>query len=182
MITSMKSLDEVVVTTTNTFLQTGKDGIARKVTQSNKHKINVRTINPGLRFVHLIVDYFVLVILSYLISSIPAVNDSLLNLLNLVVFLSYPFLYILMEYKFQQTPGKMVTGYLVIDKYAGKPDFKTCVLRTLIRFVPFEAFSCLGSPSRGWHDKWTDTYIVHKEEVKKLQRILEKENSTPSLV
>lgn len=178
----MKSLEEIVVDKTNTFLQTGTDGIPRKVSQSFKHKLSVKTINPGLRFVHLIVDYFIIVILSYLINSIPAINDTILNLLGLFVILSYPLLYIVMEYKFQQTPGKMVTNFVVIDKYADKPNLKTCLLRTLIRFVPFEPFSCLGTPSRGWHDKWTNTYVVHKDEVKRLKAILEKENTTPNII
>jgi uncharacterized RDD family membrane protein YckC len=176
----MKSLEEITIERTTSHLQTGADGIARKVTQTFKHKLNVRTINAGLRFVHLIVDYFILIIITYLIAAIPGINKSILELLNLIVFLSYPMLYALTEYKFQQTPGKMITSHVVIDKYANKPDFKTCLLRTLIRFVPFEPISCLSSPSRGWHDKWSNTYVVHKDEVIKLKAILEKENASPT--
>jgi uncharacterized RDD family membrane protein YckC len=173
----MKSLEEITIQRTSSHIQTGTNGIDRKVTQTYNHKLKVKTIEGGLRFVHLIVDYFILVILTYLIAAIPAINNTFLSLLNLITFLIYPLFYAIMEFKFQQTPGKMITNYVVIDKFANNPDFKTCLLRTLIRFVPLEPFSCLGSPSRGWHDKWTDTYVVHKNEVAKLKSILEKENN-----
>jgi uncharacterized RDD family membrane protein YckC len=171
----MKSLEDITIQRTNTHIQTGSDGMNREITRTYKQKLNVKTIDAGLRFVHIIVDYFILVIITYLIGAIPAINNTLLSLLNLITILSYPVFYAVMEYKFQQTPGKMLTNYVVIDKFANKPDFKTCLLRTLIRFVPFEAFSCLSSPSRGWHDRWTSTYVVHKNEVAKLKLLVNKE-------
>jgi len=173
----MKSLEEITVEKSITHIQTGTDGINRKITNTYKQKLKIRTINPGLRFVHLIVDYFILITLTYLIASIPAINNTVLAILNLVTFLSYPLFYAVMEFKFQQTPGKMLTNHLVINKFAEGPDFQTCLLRTLIRLVPFEGFSCLNTPSRGWHDRWTNTYVVHKDEIVKLKSILEKENA-----
>ncbi|MBO9702746.1 MAG: RDD family protein [Sporocytophaga sp.] len=173
----MKSLEEITVEKTISHMESGKDGIARKITRTYKNKVEVRTINAGLRFVHLITDYFVLIIIGYLIAAIPAINEAILALTNLIIILSYPLLNCLFEYYFQQTPGKMITGYIVINKFAQKPDFRTCLLRALIRYVPFEAFSCLGSPSRGWHDKWSDTYVVAKDYAEKLKRLVEKENA-----
>lgn len=173
----MKSLDEITVEKTISHMESGKDGIARKITRTYKNKIEIRTINAGLRFVHIITDYFVLITFIYLIAAIPAINQSILVLAQLIAILSYPLLRCLFEYFFQQTPGKMITGYIVINKFAQKPDFRTCLLRALIRYVPFEAFSCLSSPSRGWHDKWSDTYVVAKDYAEKLKRLVEKENS-----
>lgn len=170
----MKSLEEVKITKSVSYIQTGTDGINRQVTNNHKGKLQVKTIGQDLRFVHLITDYFILGILTYIIGAIPALNDTQLSLLQLTTFLTYPLFYAITEYKFQQTPGKMLTNYVVIDQYVNKPDFKTCLLRTLIRIVPFEPFSCLSTPSRGWHDKWTKTYVVHKDEVYKLKALLEK--------
>jgi len=96
--------------------------------------------------------------------------------MGLIFLLSYPLYYMLAEYKFQQTLGKMLTKSIVINEFAEAPSLSTCLLRTLIRFVPFEGFSCLGSPSRGWHDRWTKTYVVHKDEVPKLKALLIKYN------
>jgi len=40
--------------------------------------------------------------------------------------------------------------------------------------VPFEVFSCTADKySHGWHDRWTDTWVVPDEElatIKKLQQ------------
>jgi hypothetical protein len=178
----MKSLEDIVIEKTSSHLQTGTDGIARKVTNTFKHKLKVKTINDGLRYVHLLVDYFILGTLVYLIGAIPIDNQSLAAILGLITFLFYPLFYTMMEFKFQQTPGKMLTNYVVINKFAANPDFSTCLLRTLIRFVPFEGFSCLGAPSRGWHDRWTHTYVVHKDEVPKLKLLLEKENGVAAFL
>lgn len=42
-----------------------------------------------------------------------------------------------------------------------KPDFKAVALRTLCRFIPFEAFTYLGSSNpMGWHDKLSSTRVV----------------------
>ncbi len=82
--------------------------------------------------------------------------------------------YMLCEWKFGSTPGKMVFGRVVIDKNGVKPDLQTLAARTLIRFIPFEAFSCLSD--RGWHDKWSETFVVHKDEAKILLQELQKAN------
>lgn len=97
-------------------------------------------------------------------------------MLAIAILLLLPSYYTVMEYYFQQTPGKMLTGTVVINEYAEKPSFRICLLRTLCRMVPFEAFSCMETPSRGWHDKWTHTYVVPKKEVAKLKELLQKNN------
>lgn len=173
----MKTLEDIKIERLNRYIETGTDGINRQVSQKVYHKLQVKTINSGLRFVHLIVDYFIIVILNLLVSFIPIFNESLLTIINQSLILLYPIVYILSEYKFQQTPGKFITGHIVINQYAEKPDLRTCVLRTLIRFVPFEPFSCMSSPSRGWHDIWSKTYVVSKKEALLLKQLLEKENN-----
>jgi uncharacterized RDD family membrane protein YckC len=77
----------------------------------------------------------------------------------LLVFTSY---YVFCESVFGRTLGKLITGTRVVNKFGKTPDTKTILLRTLSRMVPFEAFSFLGSDPRGWHDRWTDTYVVMK--------------------
>ena len=91
--------------------------------------------------------------------------------------LLYPFLYFICEYYWQQTPGKYFTQTIVINEYAEKPNVRQVALRSFVRLVPFEAFSCIGDVySHGWHDRWSDTFVVKKEELKKLKE-LQKEQS-----
>ncbi len=76
----------------------------------------------------------------------------------LVVFAYYSFF----EWKFGSTPGKMVFGRVVLMKNGTLPDAQTALTRSLVRFIPFEAFSCFND--RGWHDRFSDTYVVSKGE------------------
>lgn len=169
----VKGLDEIYVTKTHSHIETGKDGISKQVSRTYNFPLTVKTVNAGPRFVHLIVDEFAINIASYILAIIGITDGNITALLLLILF---PVYYTLTEYYYQQTLGKMVTGSVVIDNFARKPDFRTCLFRTFIRLVPFEPFSCLSSPSRGWHDKWTKTYVVNKKEVEKLQELIRKHN------
>ena len=40
-----------------------------------------------------------------------------------------------------------------------RSSLKQVFLRTLIRLIPFEAFSFLGG-SKGWHDEWSGTKVI----------------------
>ncbi|MBI5539625.1 MAG: RDD family protein [Bacteroidia bacterium] len=62
-----------------------------------------------------------------------------------------------------RTMAKYITRTKVVDENGEKPDFKTIFLRSLCRFIPFEAFSFLGSDNSGWHDKFTKTKVVEIE-------------------
>lgn len=68
----------------------------------------------------------------------------------------------------------MITGSVVINEYAERPDIVAVGLRTIIRLVPFEAFSFLNN-NRGWHDRWTNTYVVKANRVSELQQLLKAE-------
>ena len=56
--------------------------------------------------------------------------------------------------------GKFLTGTRAVYLDGSTISGKTAFLRGLIRAIPFEAFSALGSPSIPWHDKWTNTMVV----------------------
>ena len=58
-----------------------------------------------------------------------------------------------------RTLGKLVTGTKVIAANGDKPAWKQIALRSLVRFVPFDGLSFLGS-DYGWHDRWSGTRVV----------------------
>ena len=132
--------------------------------------IPVYPITGIMRFVHSIVDGFLIYVLSLFIIAITP-----LMFAELVFVLLYPAYYLVFEYYLQQTPGKMMSGTLVIDSEGNKPNFQTFVLRTFIRYIPFEPFSCIGYASCGWHDRWTKTYVIKKEHLPKMIEILDKQ-------
>lgn len=58
-----------------------------------------------------------------------------------------------------RTPGKIVAGTRVVSESGGKPSLGQILGRTLIRFVPFEAFSAFGG-GQMWHDRWSSTHVI----------------------
>lgn len=94
-------------------------------------------------------------------------RDSNETLLNIVFFLIlYPSYYILFESTAQSSLGKLVLGRIVVNEYGEKPSFHQIVTRSFSRIVPFEPFSCFSD--RGWHDNWSDTYVIRKKDLEEL--------------
>lgn len=142
----------------------------------------VRSVKSGPRFGHFLADmiafqiivavvgFTLQVIFKYTtINSFEGLFIALI--INISGLVLYPMLYALSEYYLQRTPGKYLTQTLVIDEYGDKPDFKTALLRSIIRMVPFEPFSCTDNYSRGWHDKWSNTWVVPEEELQEIRRL-----------
>lgn len=140
--------------------------------------MNVATVSIGKRFIHFVIDYLfvsflLLPLLGALIGIVSALTGVDRSSMNKI--LSYRLLlgagtmilyYILFEYFLNKTIGKFLTRSIVVTETDTKPSFKSCVLRTLIRFVPFEAFSILSSDSKMWHDKWTKTVVTNSATLK----------------
>ena len=141
--------------------------------------MNVATVSIGKRFIHFVIDYLfvsflllpLLGALIGIVSALTGVDRSSMN----KILTSYRLLlgsgtmilyYILFEYFLNKTIGKFLTRSIVVTETDTKPSFKSCLLRTLIRFVPFEAFSILSSDSKMWHDKWTKTVVTSSATLK----------------
>lgn len=65
------------------------------------------------------------------------------------------FYYFVMEFLFLQTIGKLHNNSKV--EYTGNK-FKSILIRSFCRFIPFEAFSFLGN--KGWHDTISKTKVT----------------------
>ena len=131
----------------------------------------------GKRFANYIVDVIVYYIIILLIGVVyglliafvgingapedfETINPFLNLLITVSIQLSY---YSIMEYKLGKTIGKLITGTLVVNQFGEQVTYKTALLRSLSRIVPFYQFSLLGTPCRGWHDSWTDTFVVDEK-------------------
>lgn len=80
---------------------------------------------------------------------------------NFLYFLLEYFLYhFIFELAFSRTPGKFLTGTKVIDDNERRPAFKTILIRTLCRLIPFDGLSFLVA-DRGWHDSISKTEVIH---------------------
>jgi len=68
--------------------------------------------------------------------------------------------YFIFEISTQRTLGKLVTKTKVVTEDGLTPTSHMLITRSLSRFVPFDAFSYLGSENTGWHDRWSKTRVV----------------------
>lgn len=134
---------------------------------------SMESASTGSRFVHLVVDtvmYYVFVFILMLMLGafigvfapdyVSELNDDgpwFAYLLFLIGYFSY---YVFCESVFGRTVGKLITNTKVVDQNGNLPSTGTIFMRTLVRLVPFEAFSFFGDSERGWHDRWSNTYVV----------------------
>ncbi len=130
-------------------------------------------VSKSIRFANYAVDKLVYVVWILILigidewfipeNTVSQENFSLFGGLNLFLF---PILYYAsMEAIFGQTLGKMVTKTKVVMHYGDDVTFGYAFLRSLVRLVPFYQFSVLlGGDGRGWHDAWTQTMVVQKNQ------------------
>ncbi len=190
----MRKITELPETKYRTVREKDATGnrVARQVTYTGYRKVNV--MSGGKRFAHAFVDGMVYYVIYYFFEYIwlnltISKDDSVANLVNnmmtgffisVIFMFAFPIYYIVFEHFFQKTPGKFLTKAIVIDIYGNKPELGNNMLRNVIRLVPFEVFSCLNE--RGWHDRWSDTFVVSEEEyvtIKELQfKLANEENIT----
>jgi len=59
-----------------------------------------------------------------------------------------------------RTLGKFFTKTKVVTEEGESPDFRTILVRSLCRNIPFNALSFLSSDTIGWHDRFSKTRVV----------------------
>ena len=118
------------------------------------------TADGGARFANLILDRLVIYAILFGIGSLMEFADGGNDAIFGMFVLASPFYYILSEYFWGKTPAKFITKTSVVNLYGEKPTFINIVGRTLCRYIPFEAFSFLGSRAVGWHDSISRTRVV----------------------
>lgn len=162
-----------------------KDASGNRVSKKEQYMgyRQVTTVSGGKRFAHYFIDVIIYYLIYYVVLFIAeAVAGGMVEPLTSAIFTFYltvlfmflfPLYYIFFEGWLQRTPGKFLTKSIVIDIYGNKPDLGTNILRNIIRLVPFEKISCMND--RGWHDRWSDTFVVTQEEYDKIQELLKQE-------
>lgn len=132
------------------------------------------------RFLNFIIDYIsiflILVLISILnmvlfletdsevvdSSIIPEGNTAAEYIIFSLLSISY---YFILEVLTGRTIGKFMTGTIVVDISGNKPSTFDILKRSLLRLIPFEYLSFLGHRARGWHDQYSDTYVVYRKKL-----------------
>jgi uncharacterized RDD family membrane protein YckC len=126
----------------------------------------------AVRFVHLLADSMAVLVCYYVFAFaayyLMIQTDYWFKLFTYAYFMQitiaviYVLYVVLMEgFAGGQTLGKLITRYRVVRCDGTPPSLKQIILRTLIRFVPFECLSVFLSDRKGmWHDRWSRTFVV----------------------
>ncbi|WP_339921563.1 RDD family protein [uncultured Flavobacterium sp.] len=137
--------------------------------------------SQGQRFLNVIIDsLFIYILVLSAGTTIVLIAEATSNFavsgwvetMNVVEIMGYGLLilflyYFLTEVYFSRTLAKLVTGTVVVRSDGSKPTIKMIFIRTLSRFIIFDALSYLGAVSRGWHDSLSGTYVVKKKRLAK---------------
>jgi uncharacterized RDD family membrane protein YckC len=59
-----------------------------------------------------------------------------------------------------KTIAKYITGTRAVTADGLPVNSQTAFIRGLIRIIPFEQFSAISIPSRPWHDRWSNSFVV----------------------
>ncbi len=179
----MKTIEDLKVE--KTFYKREKDAFGN-VTRTPYQKMVPRTpvvVSQGVRFGYFMIDVVFYYIITFIIGIILGIiivatggieslrpDSTMMKVLDLMGYPIFFLYYAISEGLGGATLGKLICGYTVIDEHANKVSFPKVLLRTVCRYIPFEAFSCFGE--RGWHDKLSKTYVVKRSEKAELQKLL----------
>lgn len=143
------------------------------LTEKEKQLAITRTIagkeaSQGKRFTNYILDSICILMFSFMFGVVVAfIFPSMLSILETdsrIIDYGLGFILGMIYYSFFEittgrTIGKLVTGTKVVDEYGNNPDIQTILVRSLCRYIPFDAFSFLGDGS-GWHDTLSKTKVI----------------------
>lgn len=124
---------------------------------------NLEITNAGRRFANFVIDTFVIYIIFFIFFFALALTGDYdpEGGLQYTIYLFMFAYHALMEGLTGKTIGKYITKTKVVTEDGEKPTMKTALIRTLCRFIPFEAFSFFGTPCQGWHDSLAKSKVVN---------------------
>jgi uncharacterized RDD family membrane protein YckC len=141
--------------------------ISETVQEKIKTEVTTENLQPttqGKRFLNILMDMLGYYIFSFSIGFIfgilglgdliTSTDDTVLGAVFLILY------YLIFEGIWGKTPAKLLTKTKVITNEGNKPSFGTIVIRTLCRYIPFDALSFLSSNPVGWHDSLSNTLVV----------------------
>lgn len=121
----------------------------------------------GKRFANYIIDTIVYYIIIILFGGIAGVafgdSEEVLAFIYIFVYLGWILYYWGMEALTGKTVGKYITRTRIVKEDGSQPTGINVLGRTLSRLIPFEPFSFLGTPGKGWHDSIPKIYVIEEK-------------------
>jgi len=179
----MKTIENLKVEKTIFKKERDENGNVIQVPQTKMVARPPVVVSQGVRFGYFMIDVAFFYIITFIVGVIIGIvivatgnvdllreNTGLIKFLDLMGYPIFFLYYAISEALGGATLGKLICGYTVIDEQANKVSFGKAMLRTICRYIPFEAFSCFAE--RGWHDTLSKTYVVKRSEKAELQKLL----------
>lgn len=179
----MKTIENLKVEKTTFKKERDENGNVIKVPETKMVARPPVVVSQGVRFGYFMIDVVFFYILTFIIGIIIGIivvatgnvdllrpDSGFIKFLDLMGYPIFFLYYAISEGLGGATLGKLICGYTVIDEQANKVSFGKAMLRTLCRYIPFEAFSCFAE--RGWHDTLSKTYVVKRSEKAELQKLM----------
>jgi len=156
----------------SSFIQDDKLKEELEIAQVENELIS-KEASKGKRFLNYILDrifFFVFafifgILLGIIIAFIAPSLSWIYETENMLIEYALGFVIIMIYYvTLEATTGRSIAKFItktkVVDENGEQPNFNTILLRSLCRFIPFEAFSFLGSENTGWHDRLSKTRVI----------------------
>jgi len=142
-------------------------------TDFTTQELNLVRASQGKRLGNFFIDRFALKLVSsifsfsgtsFLFGGDLYSNSYLFGLIGFYFVINFLY-YFLFENNYKgKTLGKILTKTRVVNLDGSKPTSETIAIRTICRWVPFEALSFLGNNRpMGWHDAWSKTMVIDEE-------------------
>lgn len=133
--------------------------------EEGKKHVMRNLASGGKRFANYIIDtiffYILLVVLGMFAGVFaPEAMASTGIFFSFGIYLSYVLYYWAFEALTGRTIGKYITRTKIVKEDGSKPDGINVLGRSFSRLIPFDAFSFLGSPGKGWHDSIPKIYVI----------------------
>ncbi|MBI3217983.1 MAG: RDD family protein [Bacteroidetes bacterium] len=138
-----------------------------------ENHVSIKIASQGKRFANHLLDIIFYLIFTFLFGIFLGVVFAILapdlltifeednRLLNyLVTIIAGLIYYTGFEYLTGRTLAKFITKTRVVTIKGQKPEFETIFIRSLCRFIPFDALSFLGQDGIGWHDTISKTRVI----------------------
>jgi uncharacterized RDD family membrane protein YckC len=135
--------------------------------------------SDGDRFINCILDFLFVFVTIFIFSFFVVIVGNIFNwdvfsiwekiIINDMYLVLFSFLmlnYLVLETLSGRSFGKLFTGTIIVNENGLKPGFKSILIRTLCRLIPFDALSFLGKSGKIWHDSLSKTYVVNRKELK----------------
>jgi uncharacterized RDD family membrane protein YckC len=128
--------------------------------------------SSGKRFANYIIDTIVFYIVAFGLGIVIGILNPNLLLgvddlsLRLVLLLFYGIVMFMTEAMSNgRSIGKLITGTRAVNNDGTDMSFQKAFVRNIVRSIPFNALSALGTPSIPWHDRWSDTIVVDEKKL-----------------